>query len=1514
VVKLQHPLRASRPKARPCFGAQCWGGLAALILTCFSPGSWADEFDTLRSYWASQLVGTNLSSSTLNSRANTANGYWSSMNTNAGRTNLWSTLPLGSSSANLTSTFSRLEQMALAWATPGCSVQGHSDLAAAIAEGMDWMCANVYTPTTAEYANWWDWEIGAPQQFNNALVLLYPALSGLQITNYINSVDHFSPPVRTWMTGANLADKCKVVLIRGIVGRNASKLSSGQTNLSPVFPYVTTGDGFYTDGSFRQHTTLAYTGTYGNVLLNDIAQLVNLLNGSTWEVTDPNLANVYAWVTNSFAPLIYHGAMMDMVRGRAVSRSGETEINDGNSTITAARQIALFAPPEVAAALTNWANSPWLPPAQYQFPCMDRVVALRPGFGFGLSLSSTRIANYESINGENLHGWFTGDGMTYLYLGTNETQFIGAFWPTVDPYHLPGTTVQTKSRTDAVGEARTTSQNWVGGAQVADTYGLAGMSLAAYGTTLTAKKSWFMFDNEVVCLGAGITCGDSYGVDTTVEDRRLGSAPTNSFTLNGVVYPPTIGWSTNPASASWCALDGVGGYFFPGGATNLQAMIVSNTGSWFQINTNYATNLLSDNYLKLWFGHGLRPTNATYAYVLLPGMSRTAVSNYAAGPGILVLTNTTTVQAASKPALGIVAANFWADGTNSADLITVNKKASVITLETASGLSVGVADPTQTNTSNLTVTLNRPATTLVSADPGVTVVQLTPQIILSVNLSGSLGKTFQAVFSYAGANLAWDANTNTAGAQDGSGSWESANWWNGATDTTWSDTVPSIAQFGAGGTAGTVTLASPHQADTLIFNPVNSGAYTLSGAGSLTVTNGITAGASATLNVPLVLPATQIWTVAAGQTLAASQAVSAPVPMTLALAGAGNIKLAGPVDQLSPRITALDFVDTANDTTLEVSPNPQTVGALGLNDGVTGTVTGSGSLQVIGAADFRVGGETADATQVLDMSGLSSFIYSAPTNTFAVGSQVNGVTGTGTVYLAASSRITAANVGVQNVTGGTSTPSRGTLNLGGNTVIYANNLSVGLVRDNGTLQFQAGLTNPVLVLRAADGSGRAQVTVGSRSSSYFATATGLIDLVTNVIGTSTLDAQLGTLQLANESYCLTPSRVLNGMFAMGGGTLDATAIVIGSKTSSASQSLGIVNGTFTQTGGTVRVGTLTLGDRVTGNTNTLNATYNLNGGALNPQLITPGANTATRSLNWSDGSIGTYDANTDLTIAPGVSLTLSAAGLPAFAIGTGRTGTVNAIIGGAGSLTKNGGAGTLVLAAANTYTGATTVSSGTLLVTGSLPAASAVTVGPAGRLGGTGVIAGAVTVNGTLAPGTLGLGTLAVSNHLTLAGTVWMELAKNGSTLSCDQVTGVRTVTYGGLLVVTNLGTAALAAGDSFKLFSATNYSGAFTSLVLPPGAVWDTTQLAVNGTLRVGSNVPPTIATATWLGARGFELSFTGTPGSSYRVWGMTNPAVPLTNWLLLESNRFDAAGAATYADTAATNFPQRCYSISTP
>jgi len=118
---------------------------------------------------------------------------------------------------------------------------------------------------------------------------------------------------------------------------------------------------------------------------------------------------------------------------------------------------------------------------------------------------------------------------------------------------------------------------------------------------------------------------------------------------------------------------------------------------------------------------------------------------------------------------------------------------------------------------------------------------------------------------------------------------------------------------------------------------------------------------------------------------------------------------------------------------------------------------------------------------------------------------------------------------------------------------------------------------------------------------------------------------------------------------------------------------------------------------------------------------------------------------------------------------------------------SNSGVVNLSRATGNTYDGGTTVHSGTLLVSNTSNSATgtgAVTVASGAILGGSGFITGAVTVNGTLAPGTsagiINTGALSLSSGSLLA----VEI--NGITAGTlyDQVKVTGSVTLGGNLDV----------------------------------------------------------------------------------------------------------------------------------
>lgn len=748
----------------------------------------ADEFDVLRLKWRDLLtLGTNvqpsdpLYSNWVTSIAANAQREWAKLNTNAGRTYLWQDLQTpGPASGDVTSSYERLHRMAMGWAVRGSALEGNAALKADIINALDWLYTNAYNETTVPYDNFFDWEIGSPLSLVDLTVLLHDELTSAQIGRYMSTVDAFTP-VPT-LTGANLVWQCVVVGVRGAIVRNSGKISAARLALSDVFPYVNAGDGFYADGSFVFHNYFAYNGGYGAELLASIAPLLEWLKGSTWEVTDPAQTNVVRWVYDSFEPFLQRGAMMQMVSGRYFTRDGDDH-QDGHEVLGTILRLARSAAPADAAALRGlvkreiqsdtyrnfiernnppydvWALDvlndtnviPRAPLIRHsQFPRMDMVVHRRPGWSLALAMSSRRIGNYESTRGENLKGWYLGDGATFLY-NDDLSHYADGYWPALNPYRVPGTTVDTQVRTNGSGSSYRGPNHWVGGASLLDLYGVAGMHLRAWNSTLTARKSWFLFDDEVVCLGADIVSTDGRPIETVVDNRRLAVHGDNPLTVNGVAQVDNPGWSRVLPEVTTLHVAGNVpgadvGYYFPA-APAVNALREPRAGAYADLNSTYgSTNRQARHFLTLWLDHGSNPTNGSYAYVLLPNRSAAQVAAYGASPDIVIVENTARAQAVREQRLGLTAVNFWRDSTNRVAGITSDRRASVIQRNDGTYLDVAVSDPTQTNTGVINLEFTAVAQTVVSADPTISIQQLGPSIRITVNVAGSFGASHRARF------------------------------------------------------------------------------------------------------------------------------------------------------------------------------------------------------------------------------------------------------------------------------------------------------------------------------------------------------------------------------------------------------------------------------------------------------------------------------------------------------------------------------------------------------------------------------------------------------------------------------------------------------------------------------------------------------------------------------------------------------------------------------------------------
>ena len=748
-----------------------WDKSASCTVDNIEISAIADKFETLRLKRAEFLTGGenyNTADSDIKSYISnvnsTASGHQKNM-VKSPTAHLWPDASDFTKSATISTNFDRINKMALAYSMKGCALYKNTTLKNDIITGLTWLYNNKYNKNIPEYDNWWEWDIGTPQQLTDILTLMYDDLSPLLVSGLLEAIDYYVPSVPSTDAGANRVWRSYIIMMRGILGKNDPKIQQGINSLLPVFVNVTEDDGFYDDGSFIQHDYLAYTMGYGKSLLENITKTINLLADSEYSIPDRNLDVIYGWIFNAFEPLMYKGAGMSMTSGREIARNYSDHVI-GHKVIAAALLLYPCAPDEHKARLGSFLkemiegdtsksftsgqpivyielaksliNDSSVPRRQAysiykQFPSMDRMSSHRSNFAFGVSMSSSRIYNYESINGENIKGWYTGDGMTYLY-NNHLTHYGDNYWNTVNMYRLPGTTVEVKSRSAGEQAGKKTSKSFVGGASLSE-YGVTGMEIAPVGLNLTGKKSWFVFDDEVVAIGSGITSTSQNQVETIIENRMLNQSASNDLYIDNVKAGTTVGGEVVHVNPKWMNLSGQSGsnigYYFPEDI-GINVLREARTGSWSQVAANGSSSNVTRRYLNIVKKHGIAPVNDTYSYVLLPEKTNSQMNNYANNPDIDIIARSNDVHLVYEKKLGITAANFWQDNTSAAG-INVTKKSSLIMKEDENTITIAISDPTQL-TNSVTVNIGRAGIWKVKEkDTNIEIISLKGKIEFRVN-------------------------------------------------------------------------------------------------------------------------------------------------------------------------------------------------------------------------------------------------------------------------------------------------------------------------------------------------------------------------------------------------------------------------------------------------------------------------------------------------------------------------------------------------------------------------------------------------------------------------------------------------------------------------------------------------------------------------------------------------------------------------------------------------------------
>lgn len=672
----------------------------------------ATEYDELINDWNSIIAGNDIYDATNSYMANfnikleeSVDKHIATLNMDNDRKYLWEDKSDYAVSSNMTATYRKLEDIAKQISNSSSKYFKNPEAIKLVKDSLEFLYQNVYNENTRYQqqkgnasVNWWDFEIGTPRAINNTLSLMKPYFTQDEILKYTQPIEvlvpdptsfrktSINPDFPTFKAAvANMTDMGRVKLISGILRQDDASIKETIQAIETAFGFVTEGNGFYKDGSLIDHAVtnknsplynkgVAYNGSYGSVLIDGLSQLIPLIQKTKSPMSSEKINVIHHWINESFLPIIIHGELMDMTRGRSISRVSteshvaaveilrgilriaemseepykttlkskvKTFVTEGNSYYNVFDNLKTYRDIKLMKDLLEDEGIPIIKSSNYVkvYDNMDKLVVYNAnkGYGFGLSMFSDKTQNFEAMNNENLRGWHTSDGMFYLYNG-DLGHYSDNYWATVNPYDLPGTTevdverldgtaTNIKNSPELVGMGVLPQGSFVKSFRVDDTTALAAMAFTNFNKTLSLNKGWFILDGKIVFVGNSITAKSEDKVYTTIDQRKEAVnkeylAYVDNQLINLADGVRRLGAINNIFLESSDTNRNIGYIFLK--PSDIQISKKSHIGKWSDIRGNekspIGTSEVTNTFITIKQEHQV--DGDTYAYVLVPNITR----------------------------------------------------------------------------------------------------------------------------------------------------------------------------------------------------------------------------------------------------------------------------------------------------------------------------------------------------------------------------------------------------------------------------------------------------------------------------------------------------------------------------------------------------------------------------------------------------------------------------------------------------------------------------------------------------------------------------------------------------------------------------------------------------------------------------------------------------------------------------------------------------------------------------
>ena len=541
--------------------------------------------------------------------------------------------------------------------------------------------------------NWWHNQIGTPSSMVNLMLIMGDELPE-------DLVEKMQPIIgRAHLNASGARPSGDRIKIAGILAKNLLFIGDKEqfeeviTVIESEIKFVT-GRGMQYDFSFHHRVDkVNNTISYGLGYANAFAEWAAYVAGTEYAFSDEKIQHLTDYYLDGICKNMVFGKYPDIgTKNRSISRKGALKPH-GTTSLERLLQTTDYRKNELKEIIDIRNNSanPTLSHATFYWHS-EHFTFQRPGYFTSVRMYSTRNHNMEvPYNSEGLLNHHRGDGTNHISLIGDEYYDIA---PVFDYQKISGTTILQKPEMPSEHEIQQPGLTDFVGAVTDGRYGAAAFDFKSPHDPLVAKKSWFFFDEEYVCLGAGINCISDLPVATTLNQCLLRD---DVVIMSNNQKSQLKKGEHELSGVNWIFHDGVG-YLFPE-KVNVNLNNTSASGSWYKINrqTDSPKDEINLDVLKIWLDHGPQPSNVTYQYIIVPSTSEQEMENSSSIRNIEILANTPELQAVKNSALNITQVVFYKAGEIS---VSENIKLScdspgIIMVKTNKGkvTEISVSDP-----------------------------------------------------------------------------------------------------------------------------------------------------------------------------------------------------------------------------------------------------------------------------------------------------------------------------------------------------------------------------------------------------------------------------------------------------------------------------------------------------------------------------------------------------------------------------------------------------------------------------------------------------------------------------------------------------------------------------------------------------------------------------------------------------------------------------------------------------